>query len=98
MNAILSPTTYQLGDDFTVVRGSHQFAFGWNQYQYRSTTVGGVYSQGTFGFTGVATGNAMADFLLGDLASLQQGDPIFSKPARTTWERTPRIRGRCFPG
>lgn len=72
-NAFLTPTTYQLGDDITMVHGAHQLAFGWSQYQYRSSTVGNVYAQGNFGFTGVSTGNGMADFLLGDLASLTQG-------------------------
>lgn len=99
VNAILSPTTYQIGDDVTLVRGSHQFAFGWNQYQYRSTTVGGVYSQGTFSFTGVGTGNAMADFLLGQLGSLQQGGPnvlearknYVAAYAQDTWKVKPRV-------
>jgi hypothetical protein len=99
VDAILSPTTYQLGDDLTLVRGKHQFGFGWNQYQYRSTTVGGVYSQGTFAFTGVATGNGMADFLLGSLGSLQQGGPNILETrknyvgtyAQDTWKLTPRL-------
>ena len=75
VNAILSPTTYQLGDDLSLVRGAHQLAFGWTQYQYRSTTIGGVNSQGTFSFNGAGTGNGMADFLLGKVGTLTQGGP-----------------------
>jgi Carboxypeptidase regulatory-like domain len=98
-NAILSPTTYQLGDDVSFVHGAHQFAFGINAYQYRSTTAGNVYSQGTFSFGGTVTGNAMSDFLLGNLSSFTQGGPnilltrknYVSAYAQDTWKVTPRF-------
>lgn len=99
VNAILTPTTYQLGDDVSFVKGAHQFAFGIQAYQYRSTTAGNVYSQGTFTFGGVVTGSAMADFLLGDLSSFTQGGPnvlltrknYVSSYAQDTWKVTPRL-------
>jgi hypothetical protein len=99
VNAILSPTTYQLGDDLSLVRGGHQLAFGWSQYQYRSTTIGGVNSQGTFSFNGAGTGNGMADFLLGNLGTLTQGGPntLFTRKnflaayAQDTWKVTRRF-------
>jgi hypothetical protein len=99
VNAILSPTTYQLGDDISLVRGAHQLAFGWTQYQYRSTTIGGVNSQGTFAFNGSGTGNAMADFMLGRLGTLTQGGPntLFTRKnfvalyAQDTWKVTRRL-------
>lgn len=96
VNAILTPTTYEINDDVSFVHGAHQLTFGFEAYQYRSTTAGNVYSQGTFTFGGVVTGSAMADFLLGDLSSFTQGGPnvlltrknYVSSYAQDTWKVT----------
>lgn len=98
-NASITPTTYQIGDDVSIVRGAHQFAFGITAYQYRSSVVGNVYAQGNFSFNGTVTGNGMADFLLGDLASLTQGanNTGFTRKnyvgayAQDTWKITRRL-------
>jgi hypothetical protein len=67
--------TYQVGDDFTMVRGSHQIAFGgslsyWDSYQLINGR-----SPGDFTFNGSRTGLGLADFLVGQLFRLEHGAP-----------------------
>ena len=93
------PTIYQINDDFSVVRGAHQFGFGVIADQLRSGTGGNVYAQSSFGFTGVATGSPMADFLLGDAGSFTQGNVLNTNDrkntvglyAKDTWKVTSRL-------
>jgi hypothetical protein len=97
--AFLAPTTYQIGDDFSWVRGAHQFSFGFTAYQYRDSTVGYVTAQSDFAFTGLATGNGMGDFLLGDLSSLTAEAPntqftrknYIGAYGQDVWKLTPRL-------
>ena len=56
ISASFIPTTWTIGDDLTWVRGAHQFAFGATAFRYQSSSNANVYSAGSFGFTGAATG------------------------------------------
>lgn len=67
--------TYQFGDDLTIVRGSHQFAFGGSVAYWDSTSLANVRSPGSFAFDGSATGLGMADFLLGRTNLFIQAGP-----------------------
>jgi hypothetical protein len=72
----LTPTwTYQFADDFSMVRGAHQYGFGvdyiHNKYDSSSLLAAG----GNTTFTGAATGLGLADFLLGRAASFSAGTP-----------------------
>lgn len=69
------PTTWTLGDDVSLVRGAHQFAFGFSGFRYQSSSNANVYSAGSFTFNGTATGAGLADFIAGDLDSFLQGVP-----------------------
>ncbi|MDP8990890.1 MAG: carboxypeptidase regulatory-like domain-containing protein [Acidobacteriota bacterium] len=68
-------TNFGLNQDFNLIRGSHQIAFGANAM--RAVLVANTYnnSQGVFGFTGGSTGNALADFLTGNASSFKQTNP-----------------------
>ncbi len=71
--------TYQFADDFDLVRGKHQIAFGIDMVRTQNNLSSYHNADGgyTFSGTGVASsGDAMADFLLGDLGA---GGFIFSK-------------------
>ena len=64
---------FQVSDDLTLVRGSHQIAFGgnlayWDTRQETFNRAGGQWT-----FNGQATGLGLADFLLGRAATLQHG-------------------------
>jgi len=74
------PTTgYQLADDFNIVKGSHQIAFGANWIRQVQYVYGPLNGDGNFTFNGQATGLnggtglSMADFLLGQASGFTQG-------------------------
>ena len=68
-------TTYELGDDFTWVKGSHQFAFGGYGSFFVSNSYANVRSSPNFSFSGIATGLGMSDFMTGKLTLLDQATP-----------------------
>ena len=67
--------TYQVGDDFTIVRGSHQIAFGGNLSYWDSYQLINGRSPGDFTFNGSRTGLGLADFMVGQLFRLEHGAP-----------------------
>ena len=68
-----------VSDDFTVVRGSHQFKFGGHYLWTKSDSVANAWSVGGYTFTGTFTGNAMADFFAGRIGQHRQAseNPVF---------------------
>ncbi len=72
-------TSYQLGDDFNIVKGAHQIAFGGSWIRQMQYVYGPLNGDGNFTFNGQATGLnggtglSMADFLLGQASSFTQG-------------------------
>ncbi len=95
------PTNYTLGDDVSLVRGSHQLTFGFSGFKYQHSQKANVYSSATFSFTGLpaATGLGMSDFLLGEIGSMTQGSPntVFTTKlgyglyAQDTWKVSRRL-------
>ncbi len=92
-------TAYQMGDDFSMVRGNHQIVFGINwmhSYQY---IFGPLNGDGNFTFNGSYTKSSLADFLLGDVSSFTQGGiqdardryTYFGAYVQDTWKLTPRL-------
>jgi hypothetical protein len=69
------PTQYQLNDDVSTVRGSHQVAFGVGATHGRVNQRANFLSGGSFTFNGSATGLGMGDFMLGRVFTFQQGTP-----------------------
>ena len=57
--------TYQFGDDFQIIWGNHQFAFGGSMAYWKSTSLANVRSPGTFNFDGSTVGAGLADFMVG---------------------------------
>ena len=70
-----------INDDFTVVKGSHQFGFGGHYLWTKSDSVANAWSVGGYTFTGQFTGNAMGDFFTGRIAQHRQANP---NPVRVT--------------
>ena len=62
-------TSYQIGDDLSVVRGTHQFNVGGNILQGRFVEKYLWWAVGPMTFTGQATGLGLADFLTGQLST-----------------------------
>jgi hypothetical protein len=65
---------WQVNEDFTLVRGSHQLGFGANVAYWESLQRSWARGGGTWEFNGQATGLGLADFLLGRVSLLEQGD------------------------
>ena len=92
-------TFYQLSDDVSVVRGTHQLAFGGRAANGRSNTYSLNGSSGSFSFNGQSLNLGMADFFLGQLASYSQASPLlllnrqyyFGLYAQDTWKATPKL-------
>jgi hypothetical protein len=63
---------YQLRDDLSITKGSHQLKIGasWALYKKVQDLFG--QTQGAFNFDGTFTGNDFADFLLGDAKSYNE--------------------------
>ncbi len=55
------------------MKGRHSIQFGGEAQYYKASIDSEYRVPGTFVFNGTATGNAMADFMLGDLRSFDQG-------------------------
>jgi hypothetical protein len=92
-------TTYQLGEDISLVQGAHQFSFGVNLAHGRNNTNSNSSAGGAFAFNGQDTGLGMADFLLGRTSSFTQGTPIALYVQQTwlgvygqdTWKVGPKL-------
>ena len=67
--------SYQLTQDLTMVRGSHQLAVGANLAYWKSLQTSHQRSGGNWSFDGSITGLGLADFMLGRLAQLEHGGP-----------------------
>ncbi len=57
--------SFQWADDFSWVKGAHQFKFGGSVMWYKKVQDLNVRTQGSYTFNGTYTGNDFADFLLG---------------------------------
>ena len=99
------PTYETISDDVSMVRGSHQLAFGFSGFKYQHSQYANVFSAASFGFGGLAaglnsgSGVGMVDFLLGRVATMTQGSPnttftnknYFSLYAQDTWRVNRRL-------
>jgi hypothetical protein len=74
-DATYGTNTYQVADDLTLVRGSHQISLGGSFARWRFESVAGVFGAGIFTFSGAVTGHALADLMLGNVANFQQAAP-----------------------
>ena len=72
--------TYEVADDFTIVKGSHQISFGGREAHWISSSLANVRSTGIFEFVGqsgvpTSTGLGMSDFLTGKMNLLDDAEP-----------------------
>ena len=71
--------TYNIVDGFSWIKGAHTLKFGadYKYFIYNYAQPSFAASRGSFSFNGQYTGNAFADFLLGDLrsTSVSPGNP-----------------------
>ncbi|HJT89196.1 MAG TPA: TonB-dependent receptor, partial [Bryobacteraceae bacterium] len=95
--AATDPTTsFQSGDDLSLIRGSHQIQVGVNWMHSYQNIYGPLFGDGSFSFNGQYTGLPLADFLMGysssfTQAGVQQADDrytYFGAYAQDSWKVT----------
>ena len=62
-------TYLSANDDFSLIRGAHQFSFGASEMRALVSSLANAYSPGVYTFNGQTTGLGQADFFAGNLAS-----------------------------
>ncbi len=72
-------------DDVFWTRGKHHFGFGANYIHNHMNLQGTNNANGQFTFNGSFTGDALADFMVGDLFSLYQGNDTGSTFAKNVF-------------
>jgi hypothetical protein len=91
-------TNFGFNDDLTLVRGSHQFAFGGGLTRSLLNANSYAWSQGLFVFAGIF-GTPLIDFLTGNVVSLHQANPnpdnvtqnLFGLYASDNWKVNKRL-------
>ena len=68
--------TYQVADDFTLIRGRHQFGFGFDGRKDQFNSYNYQQANGQFTFNGSTTGDGLADLLVGRFSGLTDGNVI----------------------
>ncbi|MBV8842140.1 MAG: TonB-dependent receptor [Bryobacterales bacterium] len=99
VNSIFHTTLWELGNELSMVKGSHQFSFGGNTSLWNSASYANVRSSPNFSFDGSQTGAGLGDFMLGKLALLDQATPntVFDRQwylglyAQDTWKAMKRL-------
>lgn len=97
--ALLHTTTGAINDDVSIVKGSHQFAFGAHVMRSVVCSLAYAWATGSYTFNGQATGLGMADFFAGQVSSFRQANPnpvdlyqdFFGAYAQDTWKVTPKL-------
>ena len=93
------PNTYALSDDFTMVRGNHQYGIGGAMSLSDWKTESNVRSMGPISFNGAVTGLPLGDFLLGRIFEFREATPFrqnikqpyFALYAQDTWRASSQI-------
>jgi hypothetical protein len=99
VKAFFRTTTYQTSDDVSLVRGSHQMAFGVSAARWYVSQNANVRSAPAFTFDGSNTLLGLADFLTGRVSSFTQANPndyymrqwYLGAYGQDTWKATPRL-------
>jgi hypothetical protein len=90
---------YSAYQDFSLLRGTHQYAFGGSYMHTENAYHSGVNANGSASFNGQFTGIPLGDFLMGIQQTWKQGNlstyynrqQYFGVYAQDTWKLTPRL-------
>jgi hypothetical protein len=90
---------YQIANHLSVIRGGHQFGFGVDWARDDILSYSNTFGVGNMTVGPDRTGNAMGDFMLGQLTEIRQSMPGLLSPvqhyvgvyAQDTWRATPRL-------
>src|SRR5207237_4817814 len=90
---------YNVADDVSWVKGTHQFGFGGSYIHSLLNSKTGLNATGAFTFNGSITGLSLADFMLGRAQQWNQGNlaQYYNRAydiglyAQDSWKITPRL-------
>jgi Carboxypeptidase regulatory-like domain/TonB dependent receptor/TonB-dependent Receptor Plug Domain len=90
---------YQVSDDFTLIKGRHQFGFGFDYRKEQFNSTNNQQSNGQITFNGGITGDALADLLIGRMSNFTDGNAlsdymrqtVFAFYAQDTFRVSPRL-------
>jgi hypothetical protein len=68
--------TFQISDDFTWIKGRHQFGFGIDGRKQQFNSTNNQQSNGQISFNGQTTGDALADLMIGRMSSFVDGNAL----------------------
>jgi Carboxypeptidase regulatory-like domain len=93
-NSFAYTTTFGANEDFSIVHGTHLFAFGGYAMRTIEWSVAQAWSGGSYSISGGSTGLGLADFFMGDVAQFRQANPnplnlkqnFFALYAADTWK------------
>ena len=74
-HGVFNVNTYDFADSVDLIRGKHQLAFGADFMRTQNNLIAYASANPAYTFSGAATGEVMADFLLGTLSTFQQNRP-----------------------
>jgi hypothetical protein len=91
--------TMQVAEDFDLIRGAHQIAFGMNWIHTQLNSAGNNLANGQFVFNGSISNYGMADFLMGTPSAFNQSNPqrqneranSFALYLQDSWKMSRRI-------
>jgi hypothetical protein len=92
-------TSEGINEDLSLVRGTHQFAFGVGATHGQDNSISTFVSPTQFNFTGGTTGLGLADFMTGRVGTMLQGRTsthhvnamTFGVYAADSWKATPKL-------
>ncbi|HLJ91514.1 MAG TPA: hypothetical protein VKZ53_32240 [Candidatus Angelobacter sp.] len=77
--------TREVSDTVTLIKGSHDFKMGADWFYNTNVLFADYLEEGNFQFNGAFTGNAIADFMLGDVSQYQRQTEADYATASTEW-------------
>ncbi len=90
---------YQVSDDFTWIKGKHQFGFGFDYRKEQFNSTNNQQSNGQITFNGTTTNDALADLMIGRMSTFVAGNAlsdymrqtVFAFYAQDTYRISPRL-------
>ena len=98
-NSFAYTTTFGANDDVSIVKGSHQFAFGGYYMRSIEWSVAQAWSGGSYTINGQVTGTGMSDFFMGNVSQNRQANPnplnlnqnFVGAYGQDTWKISPKL-------
>jgi hypothetical protein len=81
----LARNSFNYEDTLSWQRGRHAMKFGTQISRSQVNQLNEFLSQGSFTFNGFATGDSLADFMLGRVANMRQVSPLSNTLRQTLW-------------